>query len=99
VSITAEDVRHIAKLAELDLVEAELPKLTAQLDAILDYVSQLTALGDAPSAGDAGIGPAAAPLRADVVRPISLARPLEELAPEFRDGFFLVPRLAAMDEP
>lgn len=35
-----------------------------------------------------------APLRADVPGSVPLARPIAAFAPEERDGFFLVPRLA-----
>jgi hypothetical protein len=31
--------------------------------------------------------------------PVPLARPPASFAPEFRDGFFLVPRHGAMEEP
>ncbi|MBK5188945.1 MAG: hypothetical protein JJD97_11935 [Gemmatimonadaceae bacterium] len=41
-----------------------------------------------------GVGDAAMPLRADIGPPIPLARPLESFAPQSRDGFLLVPRLA-----
>ena len=43
-------------------------------------------------------GPAAAELREDVPGPVPLARPPADLAPEFADGFFLVPRHGAMEE-
>jgi hypothetical protein len=37
-------------------------------------------------------------LREDLPGPVPLARPPAELAPEFADGFFLVPRHGAMEE-
>jgi Asp-tRNA(Asn)/Glu-tRNA(Gln) amidotransferase C subunit len=37
-------------------------------------------------------------LREDVVGPDRLARDPAAFAPEFRDGFFLVPRHGAMEE-
>jgi Asp-tRNA(Asn)/Glu-tRNA(Gln) amidotransferase C subunit len=37
-------------------------------------------------------------LREDVPGPVPLARPPAEFAPEFADGFFLVPRHGAMEE-
>jgi Asp-tRNA(Asn)/Glu-tRNA(Gln) amidotransferase C subunit len=36
--------------------------------------------------------------RADEVRPEPLAIPPAELAPEFRNGFFVVPRLTGMED-
>ena len=39
--ITQDELRHLAKLAKLKLSDAELQKLTPQLDNILEFVSQL----------------------------------------------------------
>jgi len=97
VSLTPDDVLHVARLAALDLPESEIPKLTAELDAIVSYVGQLIELGDRP--GEPFVaGPLLAPLRPDQVRATPLYRPPAEFAPEFREGFFLVPRLTALDE-
>ena len=38
------DVRHIAKLARLDLDDAEIATFAPQLEAILDHVNALTSL-------------------------------------------------------
>lgn len=40
-SLTPEQVRHVAKLARLRLSEAEVDKFSNQLTAILDYVAIL----------------------------------------------------------
>lgn len=99
-SVTPKDVEHVARLAELAVEPAELPELTAQLDRIVGFVARLAEL-EAPGTGDAERfvpGPSAAPLREDVVRPARLAVSPAELAPEFVDGFFVVPRLGAMEE-
>ena len=40
-SISADQVRWVATLARLELSEDDLPRMTAQLSAILDYVDQL----------------------------------------------------------
>ena len=96
-SLTPKDVHHVARLAELDLPESEIGRLTTELDAIVSYVGQLNDLAD--RAGEPFVaGPATAPLRPDVVHPTPLARPPAAFAPEFRDGFFLVPRLPLLDE-
>lgn len=97
--VTADDVRHVAELAELAVDPAELPALTAQMDRIVEFVAQLGELGDLAGAGSFVAGPDAAPLRADEPRPGGLARPPAAIAPEFLDGFFVVPRLGAMEEP
>ena len=96
-SIGRDQVLHVARLAEIGVDDADLGTLVDQLNRIVGYVEQLDQVADAP-ADPFLAGPAAAPLRDDVVRPVPLARSPAELAPEFRDGFFLVPRHGAMDE-
>ncbi len=39
--ITPEEVKHVAKLAKLNLSEGELGRMTGQLDMILSYVEKL----------------------------------------------------------
>jgi aspartyl-tRNA(Asn)/glutamyl-tRNA(Gln) amidotransferase subunit C len=97
--ISAKDVRHIAKLAELDVPEADIAKLVSQLDRIVEYVGQLAELGMDASAPAFLPGPEATPLRTDEVRPTPLARTPAEMAPAFREGLFVVPRLSALEEP
>jgi aspartyl-tRNA(Asn)/glutamyl-tRNA(Gln) amidotransferase subunit C len=96
--IGREDVLHIAKLAELAVDEQDLPKLVTQLDGIVGYVAQLDSLPAEPGEAAFHPGPAAVAWRDDVVRPVPLAFPPEKMAPEFREGFFVVPRLSAMED-
>ena len=39
--LSKEEIQHVAKLARLDLTEAELEKYGGQLSAVLDYINQL----------------------------------------------------------
>jgi aspartyl-tRNA(Asn)/glutamyl-tRNA(Gln) amidotransferase subunit C len=55
-SLTPDDVRKVARLARLELAEADLTHLQSQLSAILDYVAQLQQLDPA------GVEPLAHPL-------------------------------------
>jgi aspartyl-tRNA(Asn)/glutamyl-tRNA(Gln) amidotransferase subunit C len=96
-SIGREQVLHVATLAEIGVDEADLPRLVEQLGRIVGYVEQLNQVPDAPAEPFLA-GPGATPLREDVVAPVSLSRPPAEIAPEFRDGFFLVPRHGAMED-
>lgn len=43
-SLSIEEVRKVAQLARLQLADADLPRMQAQLSAILDYVAQLQSL-------------------------------------------------------
>jgi len=96
--ISRDDVLHIARLAELAVDDAEVERLTRQLDDIVGYVAQLEALPPEPGAELFHPGPRELAWRTDEVRPQPLAFPPSELAPEFRNGFFVVPRLTGMEE-
>jgi aspartyl-tRNA(Asn)/glutamyl-tRNA(Gln) amidotransferase subunit C len=43
-SLTADEVRWVAKLARLELTDAELELMTRQLSGIVDFVAQLQAV-------------------------------------------------------
>lgn len=97
-SIGREEVLKVTRLAEIEVREGELDRLVAQLNRIVDYVAQL----DEVPAADGGevfvAGPDALRLREDVEGSVPLARSPAALAPEFIDGFFVVPRHGAMEE-
>jgi aspartyl-tRNA(Asn)/glutamyl-tRNA(Gln) amidotransferase subunit C len=97
-SIGRDEVLHVAKLAELAVPEGEVDQLVAQFNRILDYVAQLNRVPAEDGAAQFLAGPAALRLREDVERPTLLARPPAELAPEFAEGFFVVPRHGAMED-
>lgn len=97
-TIGRDEVLHMAKLAELAVDEADVPTLASQLDRIVGYVAQLDSLPPEPGDSTFTPGPAAVAWREDLVKPVPLARPPAELAPDWRDGFFVVPRPAGMEE-
>lgn len=97
-SIGKDEVVHVARLAELAVSESELPKLVEQLSRIVDFVAELNQVPSDEAAPPFQAGPAEAPLRDDVVAPVPLVRRPGEIAPAFVDGFFVVPRLGAMEE-
>ena len=90
-SISREDVLHVARLARLTLTEDEVDRATEQLSGILEHVAALSELDLA------GVEPTAHALdlenvtRPDRVRP---SWPLDEVlsnAPEAEQGAFRVP--------
>ena len=97
-SIGPKEVLHAAKLAEIAVAEEELPRLVEQLGRIVEYVEQLREVPAGEQAEPYLGGPQQAGLREDVVAPVPLAHPVAGMAPEFADGFFLVPRHEAMEE-
>lgn len=97
-SIGRDEVLHVAKLAELAVREVDLDRLVAQLNRIVDYVAQLDQVPGDRMADPFVPGPQAVLLREDIPGAAALARPPAELAPEFLEGFFLVPRHGAMED-
>ncbi len=97
-SVTVDDVRHIAGLARLGLEPERIPALVAELNRILEHMEVLQAVPSRPDQRVTGISAGGMPLRADVGPQIPLARPRDEFAPSMHDGFFLVPRLATHED-
>ena len=96
-SIRKEDVLHVARLAELDVSEEDLPALVEQTARIVEFVAQLSEVPASEAAPPFLAGPKQVALRPDEVRPAVLTRPPSEMAPEFQHGFFVVPRLGGME--
>lgn len=94
--IGAEEVRHVARLAELAVDEDQVESLTEKLEAIVAFVERLQALDLDASSDAVVVGPAAVQMREDVVNPIPMVRSAADLAPEFAGGFFIVPRLGGL---
>lgn len=96
-AVTDRDVRHIADLARLGLDPARVDALVRELNGILDHVEVLSAVDITKVEREDAAAAALAGLRPDVGPPLPLDRPRDAFAPEMRDGFFLVPRLATHD--
>jgi len=92
-SVTRDDVLRIARLAELEVDEEALPGLVEELSRILDYVAQLSAVTASEALRPFVPGPDAIRFRPDEVKPWPLALGPEEIAPAFKGGFFVVPKL------
>ena len=93
-SVSEHDVRHIAALARLGLDAERVPALVAELNGILAHMDVLSKVDTSVVDAVEGVGTGGMPLREDGGAPYPMARPRESFAPEMRDGFFLVPRLA-----
>lgn len=97
-SVSREEAQRIAQLAEMDVDEDALPALAEQLSSILAYVAQLNAVSGGDNARPFIAGPDTVRFRPDEVKPQPLALTPKELAPAFKEGFFVVPRLGQFDE-
>ena len=98
-SVTVDDVRHIAGLARLGLDAERLPSLVAELTRIREHMDALRAVPTRPDQRVTGVSAGGMPLREDGGPPIPLRCTRDEFAPAMRDGLFIVPRLATHEEP
>ncbi|HET9441942.1 MAG TPA: Asp-tRNA(Asn)/Glu-tRNA(Gln) amidotransferase subunit GatC [Acidimicrobiales bacterium] len=96
--ITADDVRHVARLARLEVTDTEVELFAGQLAAVLDHASDVEALDTE------GVPPTAHPLplvnvlRDDVPTPGLDRDEVLAMAPEAEAGRFRVPRILS-EEP
>ncbi len=97
-SVSRDEVLKIAQLAEIDVEEDALPVLAEQMSRILDYVAQISEVAGSETAKPFIPGPDALRFRPDEVRPAPLAFGPDKLAPAFKDGFFLVPKLGQFED-
>ena len=90
-AITREGILQIANLARLRLTDSESEDLSHDLSQILEYVNTLASL-QVPEGERLQLGPPEAPEReAGQISPDPMAHPPTESAPDFREGFFVVP--------
>jgi aspartyl-tRNA(Asn)/glutamyl-tRNA(Gln) amidotransferase subunit C len=91
VSVTHDDVRNIASLARVSVANERLETLAAELSGILGHMDALAGVDTTRVDTEASAGTMR--LASDEGPSVQLARPPETIAPQWRDGFFLVPRL------
>lgn len=97
-AISEDDVRHVAALARLGLEPDRVTLLARELNGILAHMEAIAAVEARQGIVDAGLPRGGMWLRPDEGPQLPLAAPRESLAPEMRDGFFLVPRLATHED-
>jgi aspartyl-tRNA(Asn)/glutamyl-tRNA(Gln) amidotransferase subunit C len=91
--ITTEEVRRVAALARLELSEAEVERMTGQLDAILSYVAKLDELETTGVAVTTHPQAVVNAFREDEVRPSLTRERALANAPEQNGEAFIVPRV------
>jgi aspartyl-tRNA(Asn)/glutamyl-tRNA(Gln) amidotransferase subunit C len=93
VAVTPEDVKHVAALARLGITDERAAEFTVQLNTILGHMDVLAKVDTEKLEPVIGVGASGMPLRNDKGPSVPMDRPLDEIGPAMRDGFFLVPRL------
>lgn len=97
-SVTNDDVRHIAALARLGLEPDRVALLASELNGILAHMDVLAAVDTSAIDLHARAEGEGMPLRPDAGPSVALHRSRDAFAPETRDGFFLVPRLSTHED-
>jgi aspartyl-tRNA(Asn)/glutamyl-tRNA(Gln) amidotransferase subunit C len=98
VSVTREQAARIATLARLRFEDAELARLTDELNHILKHVEALQSLGKSLESLEKSTAPPPPEERAST-RPPGAEQPdglrdgIASFAPDWREGFFVVPPL------
>ena len=96
--LTPDDVKKVAKLARLSLEDADVARLTGQLESILGYVNKISQVDVTGVAPLAHALPLHNVLREDVVEP---GLPLDAVlknAPDTDPPFFKVPKVIGGEE-
>jgi aspartyl-tRNA(Asn)/glutamyl-tRNA(Gln) amidotransferase subunit C len=91
VSISREEVEHVAFLARLGLSEDEKASLQEQLSAILEHMRTINELDTAEIPPTAQVIPLRNVMRADQTRPSLPVETVLANAPDREDDFFRVP--------
>jgi aspartyl-tRNA(Asn)/glutamyl-tRNA(Gln) amidotransferase subunit C len=91
--ITLEQVRHVARLARLELDPAEEHSLQANMSEILSYIDQLNQLDTSLVPPTAQVGEAGTPTRDDVVTNRPAPDQMLANAPAREGHFFKVPKI------
>jgi aspartyl-tRNA(Asn)/glutamyl-tRNA(Gln) amidotransferase subunit C len=101
VSVSVEEVRRVAELANLELTAEEEPRMQRDLNAVLGYIAQLSEVDTTGVEPMAQVGAVLGvsgdltgeALRPDVVRPSIDRRAVMASAPESDGRFFKVPKV------
>ena len=91
--ISTDDVKHVAKLARLELTDEEIDKYSKQLDDILKYVEQMNEVDTTGIEPMPHAIPVYNVMREDVVKYEQTKQELMANAPYEEDGFFRVPKI------
>lgn len=86
-------VRKVAKLARLDLTDAEVDEFSSQLSAIIEYVEKMNQLDTAGVQPLAHCLPVSNVLRQDIVKESLGTEKTLANAPDRDDNFFKVPKI------
>ena len=92
-SVDAQTVRRIARLARIAVADEEVEHLKGELNAMLAFVEQLSEVDVEGVEPMTSVTPMAMKKRADEVTDGGIAEDIVRNAPATEDNFFLVPKV------
>ena len=92
-SVDQDAVRRIAHLARIAVTDAEVPHLQDEINAILAFVEELSAVDVSGVEPMTSVTPMAMKMRKDKVTDGGIADAIMTNAPAREDHFFLVPKV------
>jgi aspartyl-tRNA(Asn)/glutamyl-tRNA(Gln) amidotransferase subunit C len=92
-SVDQAAVRRIARLARIAVTDAEVPHLQNEINAILAFVEELSAVDVSGVEPMTSVIPMKLPMREDVVTDGEIEPLILANAPIAEDGFFVVPKV------
>jgi aspartyl-tRNA(Asn)/glutamyl-tRNA(Gln) amidotransferase subunit C len=92
-SVDQAAVRRIARLARIAVTDDEVPHLQNEINAILAFVEELSAVDVSGVEPMTSVIPMKLPMREDVVTDGEIEPAVLANAPLAEDGFFLVPKV------
>lgn len=92
-SVSLEDVRHLAELSQIRLNKTELTSLASDIDRIVGYIDQLDELDTAGVEPTFQLTGLENVWRTDEIKPQLERRELLRLAPDSEDGQVKVPKV------
>ncbi|GER22639.1 aspartyl/glutamyl-tRNA(Asn/Gln) amidotransferase subunit C [Zafaria cholistanensis] len=95
-AISREDVAHLARLAHIEMSDAELDKMTGELGVIVDAIASVSEAAGADVPATSHPIPLANVFREDVVGETLTVEQVLQNAPDSEDSRFKVP--AILDE-
>ena len=92
-SVDADTVKKIARLARIDVAEEKMPELAQELSAILSWIEELGEVNTDGVEQLASVTGHSLPLRQDSVSDGGVPDKVLANAPEAASGFFVVPKV------
>ena len=91
--IKESDISKVAKLSRLDLSPEEKDEFSRQLSGIIEYVEKINELDTATVEAADHIVELNNVFRKDVVKNSIERSELEKIAPDFKEGYIVVPKI------